>query len=149
MYLELSPVIRYLELSPVIRCLHDQVNTDGTNAEPFILMGQPKSFVFDLGEGYPTYTLYYDCHGHGVSVPPPLPPPLARYGRRPFLSVVSLPNFSTTKYPLFPPLERRTQIDSNYHALGLDECRQTHNRSLQLTWYPYFAPLYLELGLPS
>lgn len=44
------------------------MNTDGTDAVPFLLMGNPKGFVFDLGEGYPTYTLYYDCHGHGVSV---------------------------------------------------------------------------------
>lgn len=35
-------------------------------------MGRPKSFVFDLGEGYPTFTLYYDCHGHGVSQGPRL-----------------------------------------------------------------------------
>lgn len=31
-------------------------------------MGRPKSFIFDFGEGYPTFTLFYDCHGHGASV---------------------------------------------------------------------------------
>ena len=50
---------------PCLPCL--QVKTDGTEAEPLFLMGKPKSFMFDLGEGYPTFTLYYDCHGHGVS----------------------------------------------------------------------------------
>lgn len=44
-----------------------QVTTDGENAETFLPMGRPKGFIFDLGEGYPTYTLYSDCHGHGVS----------------------------------------------------------------------------------
>lgn len=44
-----------------------QVDTDGSNAQVLARMGRPKSFVFDLGEGYPTFTLYYDCHGHGVS----------------------------------------------------------------------------------
>ncbi|CAM9233744.1 unnamed protein product [Ectocarpus sp. 13 AM-2016] len=42
------------------------VETDGNNANALVRMGRPKSFVFDLGEGYPTFTLYYDCHGHGV-----------------------------------------------------------------------------------
>lgn len=49
-------------------CRLEQVKTDGTEAEPYLLMGKPRSFIFDLGEGYPTYTLYYDCHGHGVSM---------------------------------------------------------------------------------
>lgn len=44
-----------------------QVETDGNNANALVRMGRPKSFVFDLGEGYPTFALYYDCHGHGVS----------------------------------------------------------------------------------
>ncbi|CAM9185119.1 unnamed protein product, partial [Discosporangium mesarthrocarpum] len=42
------------------------VNTDGTEAKPFVEMGRPRSFIFDLGEGYPDFTLYYDCYGHGV-----------------------------------------------------------------------------------
>eukprot|EP00904_Undaria_pinnatifida_P009613 jgi/Undpi1/5782/HiC_scaffold_2.g01056.m1 len=48
-----------------------EVKTDGSEAEPYLLMGKPKSFIFDLGEGYPTFTLYYDCHGHGVCSGPP------------------------------------------------------------------------------
>ncbi|CAM9626258.1 unnamed protein product, partial [Choristocarpus tenellus] len=43
-----------------------KVLTNGSNAVPYIEMGSPRSFLFDLGEGYPDFTLYYDCHGHGV-----------------------------------------------------------------------------------
>lgn len=61
-----------LAVTTVRSLAHVQVRTNGSDAEPYYLMGQPKSFIFDLGEGYPTYTLYSDCHGHGVS-PPLLP----------------------------------------------------------------------------
>ena len=45
----------------------NQVETDGSNSAVLVRLGFPKHFVFDFGEGYPTFTLYYDCHGHGVS----------------------------------------------------------------------------------
>lgn len=49
-------------------CLVIQVSINTSIATPLLRMGKPKSFIFDLGEGYPTYTLFYDCYGHGVSV---------------------------------------------------------------------------------
>lgn len=49
-------------------CFVIQVSTNTSIATPWLRMGKPKSFILDLGEGYPTYSLFYDCYGHGVSV---------------------------------------------------------------------------------